>query len=163
MNSNDQMRATAPVATNPIAAPARTTNAPRFVTVILDWRPTWFLARLALVGAYLLGGIVKLTDWPSAVAEQAHFGMTPRAFWAALTIGIELVGPMLILSGRLVWLGAGMLGVFTLLAAFTANAFWAMPTGQERFMATNAFFEHIGLIGGFVLVALVARGWRPHA
>jgi uncharacterized membrane protein YphA (DoxX/SURF4 family) len=63
----------------------------------------------------------------------------------------------MILSGRLVWLGAGMLGVFTLLAAVTANAFWAMPVGQERFMATNAFFEHLGLIGGFVLAAMVAE------
>jgi uncharacterized membrane protein YphA (DoxX/SURF4 family) len=116
-----------------------------------------------LVGAYLLGGVVKVTDWPSAVAEQAHFGMSPPAFWAALTIGIEIVGPILILTGRFVWLGAGMLGVFTLLAAFTANAFWAMPAGQERFMATNAFFEHVGLIGGFVLVALVAERERRRA
>ncbi|MDX3909624.1 MAG: DoxX family protein [Sphingobium sp.] len=130
---------------------------PRFVDAILDWRPTWFLARLALVSAYLLGGVVKLMNWPAAVAEQAHFSMSPPAFWASLTIGVELVGPILILSGRLIWLGAGMLGVFTLLAAFTANAFWAMPAGQERFMATNAFFEHVGLIGGFVLVALVAE------
>jgi uncharacterized membrane protein YphA (DoxX/SURF4 family) len=136
---------------------------PRFVDAILDWRPTWFLARLALVGAYLMGGIVKATDWPAAVAEQAHFGMTPPALWAALTIGIELVGPILILTGRFVWLGAGMLGVFTLLAAFTANAFWAMPAGQERFRATNAFFEHVGLTGGFVLVALVAERERRRA
>ena len=50
-----------------------------------------------------------------------------------------------------------MLGVFTVLAALTANAFWAMPQGPERFTATNAFFEHIGLIGGFVLAALVAE------
>ncbi|WP_380784734.1 DoxX family protein [Sphingomonas sp. R86521] len=133
------------------------THDPRFVDAILDWRWTALLARLALVGAYLLGGIVKLTDWPAAVAEQAHFGMQPAAMWAALTIAIELIGPILILSGRLVWLGAGMLGVFTLLAAVTANAFWAMPAGQERFMATNAFFEHLGLIGGFVLAALVAE------
>ncbi len=130
---------------------------PRFVDAILDWPPTWFLARLLLVGAYLLGGVVKLSDWPAAVAEQAHFGMNPPTLWAALTIAIELIGPLLILSGRLVWLGAGMLGVFTLLAAFTANAFWAMPAGPERFAATNAFFEHIGLIGGFVLAALVAE------
>ncbi|WP_303762429.1 DoxX family protein [Sphingobium yanoikuyae] len=130
---------------------------PRFVTAILDWRPTWFIARLALTSAYLLGGIVKLTDWQGAVAEQAHFGMSPPALWAALTIGLELVGPVLILTGRLVWLGAGMLGVFTLLAAFTANAFWTMPMGQERFMATNAFFEHIGLIGGFIAVAMIAQ------
>lgn len=135
----------------------RADRTPRFVDAILDWQPTWFIARLLLVGAYLLGGIVKLTDWSAAVAEQAHFGMSPPAFWAALTIALELIGPLLILSGRLVWLGAGMLGVFTLLAAFTANAFWTMPAGQDRFMATNAFFEHLGLIGGFILAALVAR------
>ena len=133
------------------------TRDPRFVDAILDWRWTGLLARLALVGAYLLGGIVKASDWTAAVAEQAHFGMHPPALWAALTIGIEIVGPLLILSGRFVWLGAGMLGVFTLFAAITANAFWAMPTGQDRFMATNAFFEHVGLVGGFVLAALVAE------
>lgn len=135
----------------------RAARDPRFVDAILDWKPTWFIARLLLVGAYLLGGIVKLTDWQAAVAEQAHFGMSPPALWAALTIALELIGPLLILSGRLVWLGAGMLGVFTLLAAFTANAFWTMPVGQDRFMATNAFFEHLGLIGGFILAALVAE------
>ncbi|MDF0488506.1 DoxX family protein [Sphingomonas sp. H39-1-10] len=130
---------------------------PRFVDAILDWRWTGFVARLALVGAYLLGGIVKASDWPAAVAEQAHFGMQPAAVFAALTILVEIVGPVLILWGRFVWLGAGMLGVFTLLAAITANAFWAMPAGQARFMATNAFFEHLGLIGGFVLAAIVAE------
>ena len=129
---------------------------PRFVGAILDWRWTGFLARLALVGAYLLGGIVKASNWTAAVAEQTHFGMSPPALWAALTIVVEIVGPLLILSGRFVWLGAGMLGVFTLFAAITANAFWAMPAGQERFMATNAFFEHLSLIGGFVLAAMVA-------
>ncbi|NYD91169.1 DoxX family protein [Sphingomonas melonis] len=131
--------------------------APAFVVAILDHRLTGFLARLALVGAYLLGGVVKLADWPGAVAEQAHFGLAPPAVWAAVTIAVELIGPLLILSGRLVWLGAGMLGVFTLLAAITANAFWTMPAGAERFAATNAFFEHLGLIGGFVLAALVAQ------
>jgi uncharacterized membrane protein YphA (DoxX/SURF4 family) len=130
-------------------------TAPRFVTAILDWAPTWFVARLVLVGAYLVGGIVKLSDWQGAVAEQAHFGMAPAALWAAVTIAVELVGPLLILSGRLIWLGAGMLGIFTLFAALTANAFWAMPPGIDRFMATNAFFEHLGLIGGFILIAMI--------
>ena len=143
--------------------PGQSSREPRVVDAVLEWRPTWFLARLLLVGAYLLGGIVKASDWPAAVAEQAHFGMHPPQLWAALTIAVEFVGPVLILMGRLVWLGAGMLGVFTLLAAFTANAFWNMPAGQERFMATNAFFEHLGLIGGFVLAALVAELDRRRA
>ena|ERR1700754_1826821 len=132
------------------------TRNPRFVDAILNWRWTGFLARLALVGAYLLGGIVKLSDIPGAIAEQAHFGMYPSALWATLTIAVELIGPLLILSGRFVWLGAGMLGAFTALAAFTANAFWMMH-GQERFAATNAFFEHLGLVGGFVLAAMISE------
>lgn len=138
-----------------LAAPAD----PRFVDAILDWPPTWFVARLLLVGAYLVGALAKLGDWPGAVAEQAHFGMTPPALWAGVTIAVELIGPALILVGRLVWLGAGMLGVFTVLAACLANPFWALQ-GPARFAATNAFFEHLGLAGGFVLAALVAEHAR---
>ena len=134
----------------------RRSDNPAFVEAIVQNRAAWFAARLALCGAYLLGGIVKLSDWPGAVAEQARFGMTPPALWAAVTIAVELIGPLLILTGRFVWLGAGMLGVFTALAALTANGFWTMQAGPERFAATNAFFEHIGLVGGFVLVAMLA-------
>jgi uncharacterized membrane protein YphA (DoxX/SURF4 family) len=135
---------------------------PRIIATILDQPATGFIARLALVGPYLIGGIAKLTDWSGAIAEQAHFGMQPAALFAALTIAVELVGPALILAGRLVWLGAGMLGVFTLFAAIVANAFWTMD-GPERFMATNAFFEHLGLIGGFVLVAMLFGRKTPRA
>lgn len=136
-------------------------DSPAFVEAILGWPGTWFLARLALVGAYLLGGAAKLGDWPAAVAEQAHFGLHPPAFWAALTIAVELLGSLLILLDRAVWLGAGMLGVFTVLAAIVANGFWTMA-GPDRFMAMNAFFEHLGLAGGFVLVALLSGLRRRH-
>lgn len=128
---------------------------PRLIHRILEWPSVWLLARLLLVSAYLIGAAAKLGDWPGAVAEQVHFGMSPPAFCAALTVAVEIAGPLLILTGRLVWLGAGMLGVFTLLAAFKANAFWTMA-GPERFAATNAFFEHLGLVGGFILAAMVA-------
>ena len=35
--------------------------------------------------------------------------------------------------------------------------------GQERFMATNAFFEHIGLIGGFIALAMIAQRQQADA
>ena len=130
--------------------------APRLVENLLDWQGTWFVARLALCSAYLLGGVVKLSDFSAAIAEQAHLGMPMPAIFAILTIGVELVGPALILTDRLAWLGAGMLGLFTLLATLVANTFWTLG-GPERFAATNAFFEHLGLVGGFVLVAMVSR------
>ena len=74
-----------------------------------------------------------------------------------MTIVVELVGSALVMTRRWVWLGAGILGVFTGFAALIANAFWTMPQGHDRFMATNAFFEHMGLIGGFLAVAMLTH------
>lgn len=146
-----------------MSAGAARTGAPRALSRLaaaaLDWRGTGFLARAALCSAYLLGGIVKLLDFPAAVAEQAHFGVPLPTLSAGLTIAVELVGPALVLTRRLAWLGAGMLAVFTVLAALVANAFWTLQ-GTERFAATNAFFEHLGLVGGFVLVVLLDRRER---
>jgi len=135
---------------------ARLTDDPRWVDAILDWRWTWLVARIALTGAFILGGLTKLSDFPAAVAEQQHFGLHPGAFWAAAAIVVEIGGPILIISGRFVWLGAGALGVLTAIATLAANDFWVM-SGHERFVAINAFFEHIGLIAGFVMAALIAE------
>jgi len=131
-----------------------TEHAPRWVDTILEWRATWFLARLALSSAYLVGGVNKSIDFPAAVAEQAHFGLQPAWAWAIVTIVVELGGSLLLIWGRLVWLAAGALGVLTAIAMLVANNFWAME-GQARFMAMNSFFEHLGLIAAFALAAMV--------
>ena len=59
----------------------------------------------------------------------------------------------MILTGFYRWLAALALGGFTLTATLIALRFWELPSGQDRFMAANAFFEHLGLVGGFLLVA----------
>jgi len=129
-------------------------DTPGWVAVILSW--PWLLptSRVALVSAFLIGGIQKLTDFPAAAAEQAHFGLQPAWFWAAAAIIVELGGSALVIVGRWVWLGAGGLGVLTAVAMLAANDFWAI-TGRDRFMAVNAFFEHLGLIAGPVLISLL--------
>ena len=108
---------------------------------------------LLLCAAYLQGGLVKAFDFDGAVAEMTHFGLAPAAPLAAAVIVLELGASALILSGRLRWLGALMLAAFTLGATFLALRFWEMTPGMERMMATNAFFEHLGLAGAFVFVA----------
>ena len=132
---------------------------PTWVDAVLDWRWTWPLARVALTSAYWVGGLTKLFNFTDAVAEQTHFGLHPPALFAVLTILVELAGSALVISGRWLWLGAGALAVFTALATLIAHPFWTM-TGHERFLATNAFFEHLGLIGGFVIATLFAARQR---
>jgi len=125
------------------AAPAGTPRLPRW----LRW-----MALLLLCGAYLQGGLVKLMDFSGAVAEMEHFGVAPAVPMAAAIIALELGASAMILLGRWRWLGALALAVFTLAATFLANRFWSAPT-DARFMLANAFFEHLGLAGAFLLVA----------
>lgn len=116
--------------------------------------PSWlrWLALLALCAAYVQGGLVKAMDFAGAIGEMQHFGLAPAVPLAAAVIVLELGASLMILSGFYRWLGALALAVFTLMATFLANRFWAAPPA-EQFMLANAFFEHIGLVGGFVLVA----------
>ncbi|MGJ5019213.1 DoxX family protein [Bradyrhizobium oligotrophicum] len=132
-------------------------DTPRPVAAVLAWPWLWPAARLALVSAYLIGGVQKLMDFPGAVAEQAHFGLQPAALWAVAAIAVELIGSLLVVVNRFAWLGAGALGVLTFVAMLTANDFWHME-GHDRFMALNSFFEHLGLIAGLVLVSIMS--WR---
>ncbi|MDZ5455918.1 DoxX family membrane protein [Azohydromonas lata] len=122
------------------------------------------LALLGLCAAYLQGGLNKALDFPGAVAEMRHFGLWPAAPMAVAVavavIVLELGASLLILSGRGRWLGALLLAAFTLAATFLANRFWLLAP-PERFMVENAFFEHLGLVGGFLLVAL--QDWESRA
>jgi hypothetical protein len=59
-------------------------------------------------------------------------------------------------------LAAGGLGGLTAVAALVANNFWAMQ-GPERFAATNASFEHLGLVGGLALAAAITAQRKGNA
>ncbi|RYE34703.1 MAG: DoxX family protein [Hyphomicrobiales bacterium] len=132
------------VANNPSAV---TRFAARFATPAVRW-----LALLGLCAAYLQGGFNKATDFPGAIAEMQHFGLSPERPFALAVIALELVASVMILTGIGRWLGALALAAFTLMATVLALRFWEMAP-PARFMAANSFFEHLGLVGGFLLVA----------
>lgn len=122
------------------------------------------LALLGLCAAYLQGGLDKLLDVPGAVAETRGLGLPFPTIATLATIATELLGSAMILSGRLRCLGALWLAGFTTIANLLANAFWTVPPGALRTGMANGFFEHLGLIGGFLMVAIHARpdAWREH-
>ena len=111
------------------------------------------IALIALCAAYIQGPLTKIWDFGGALAEMEHFGLYPTAFFAVTVIAFELAASAMVISGFFRWFGALALAAFTLLATFIALRFWEMAPGMDRMMATNAFFEHIGLVGAFVIVA----------
>ena len=117
---------------------------PAFSTPALRW-----IATLLLCSAYLQGGLTKAVDFSAAIAEMKQFGLKPLA---VSVIVLETGASLLVLSGFFRWAGALILGTFTLFATFVANRFWDAPL-PKRYATENAFFEHLALVGGFLLVA----------
>lgn len=120
-------------------------------TAFINW-----LTRAGLCSAYVYSGVDKLFDWQGGLAEQRHFGLEPAAAFLLATVILQLGGSVLVLftSARAAATGALALAVFTLAATIVGHAFW-VETGIDRFRDLNSFLEHLGLIGGFVLVALI--------
>ncbi|MCA1367281.1 DoxX family protein [Bradyrhizobium sp. BRP14] len=118
------------------------------------------LALLALCSAYIQGPLVKTFDFGGALAEMDHFGLHPAPVFAVGVIVFELSMSALILAGVFRWAAALALALFTLVATFIAFRFWELPPGMERSMAMNGFFEHLGLVGAFVLVTFYDLGDR---
>lgn len=78
--------------------------------------------------------------------------MAPAVLFAVAAIVIEWLGSVMVLTGLYRYAGALLLAAFTLASTFIANRFWEVNTA-DHFMLKNAFFEHLGLVGGFVFMA----------
>lgn len=112
------------------------------------------------VSAYWVTGLQQLFDWTDAVAEMRSFALQPAPLITAAVIVVKIGGSVLVIADSFVWLGAGALGVFTLQARLIAYPFWRKRVwrkrGAERNTLLIGFCEHIGLIAGLVLAAMVA-------
>ena len=129
---------------------------PEFVHAILEWPWTWLIARFALVAMFLASGLSKIVKFSGGVAEMVEAGMPAPVPMAALSVFVELTGSALVLINSWVWLGAGMLGVFTAIGAVTTHAFWKM-SGRAQKEAIQVFSMHFAVIAALILDALLAE------
>ena len=113
------------------------------------------VAAVLLTLPYWTSGIAKLFDLGGALGEARHFGLEPAAIVVALTIAVQIGGSLLVILGRQAWLGAGALGVFTAVATLIAHPFWQVADPVARFHERNTFLEHVGLIGGLMVAAIL--------
>ncbi|GGA00923.1 DoxX family protein [Dyella caseinilytica] len=130
--------------------------APKPIIALLEC--PWFgvLARVTLTFPYWTSGIVKLIYIRSSLNEVKAFALHPAWLILAITLLVELGGSLAVITSRLTWLATGAQAIFTFFAATVAYPFWAVADPVMRFDDRNAFFEHIGLIGGFMLAAILA-------
>jgi uncharacterized membrane protein YphA (DoxX/SURF4 family) len=130
---------------------------PRPIAQVLALPALGYIARLALAAPFLISGVVKLLDFPGAMAEVTGLGLGPAGPFVAAVILTQLGGSILFLTRRYCWLGAGLLAGFTIVATLLAHPFWVFE-GTDRGRQTATFFEHVAIVGGFAIAALLING-----
>ena len=126
----------------------------RLIGLFLRAPATAAAARIVLCLPFWWSGLTKLLDFSGGTAEMAALGLELAWLFNALTIFVQLGGSLLVILNRWTWLGAGALGVFTALATVLAHQFWTLE-GVDRVRELNTFLEHLAIIAGFVLVAIL--------
>jgi transmembrane protein len=115
---------------------------------------TLLVARVCLAAPFIGAGILKLVDWQAGIDEMLHVGLSPAWLFNLVVLLTELGGSALVVLNFKVWLGAGALGVFTVLTTFLAHRFWELE-GPARTMQFNSFLEHAAISAAFILVTVV--------
>src|SRR4051812_21992864 len=131
------------------------TMTPRWIDTVLESRATEIAARVLLTFPFWGSGLAKLLDFSGGMAEMQQFGLEPAWLYNLLTIIVQLGGSALIIFKRWTWLGAGALGVFTLLTILVVHAFWRLD-GEHGIVAFHTATEHVGMIGALILVSILA-------
>ncbi|MCF7543950.1 DoxX family protein [Pseudomonas petrae] len=113
-------------------------------------------ARLLLTSFFWIAGFFGVFKFGVMVQAIARENLPWPRFIVVLMILTELIGSALLVSDfrGMGWLGAGALGVFTLLSIPLGHAFWKLqpPKKIEEFQIA---LEHLGIIGGLMCAAVL--------
>jgi transmembrane protein len=137
-------------------------DTPVLVAAVLGHPATLFVARVCVTLPFLVAGVMKLVFWQAGVAEMAKTGLHPAWAFNIAALVTELAGSTVIILDRKTWLGAGALGVFTVLSTFLAHRFWDF-SGDIRIEQMNSFFEHATISASFIFVVVAGLRQRQPA
>lgn len=133
-----------------------TASMPNIIARILDARAFDLLARVLLTLVFWSSGLAKLFDFSGNVAIMEGFGLSPAWLVNTATLILQIGASLLIILNRWVWLATGALAVFTILTIPIAHPFW-VKEGEEAFRDMTVALEHVSMIGGLALVAILSR------
>lgn len=120
--------------------------------------PAFFIAaKVVLTAFFWMAGIFGLFNFKVVVQEMIDVNLPSPCVFAVATIACQLLGAGLIIfnPADLGWLGAGALGVFTILTIPIGHPFWKFeePKKTHEF---HIVLEHVTVVGGLMLAAILS-------
>ncbi|HXE73745.1 MAG TPA: DoxX family protein [Candidatus Nitrosotenuis sp.] len=108
------------------------------------------LGRACLAAIFVLSGFEKLWNWPQVAQQLAWQGWPVPELLGLAAMLLELVGGLLLLTGFLPHLAAGMLLLFLIPVTWSFHNFWSGP-GLDRFQQIQ-FLKNLAIMGGLLVV-----------
>lgn len=109
----------------------------------------------AFLGAlFLISGALKITGFAGTAAWMASAGLPFASALLTVTIAIEIVGGLTLITGRQSRWGALALALFLIPVSFVFHGFWSADAAnfQNQF---NHFFKNFAIFGGMLVVFAV--------
>jgi transmembrane protein len=129
---------------------------PKAIAAILASPLTSLLSRILATCLFWAEFLNHMHDLPALHAYVAGLGVRPVWLVMGLSLFVQAVGSALVIADRLTWLGAGILGVFTLLTVPIAHHFWDM-SGPMAEVGRLFCEEHLSVIGGLIAVCVASQ------
>ena len=127
----------------------------------MDQHPIRWIApvgRVLLALIFLLSAVGKLQGWQGTVQMMADRGLPVPDALLSISVGLELVGGVLVVLGLYARWGAVVLLLFLVPVSVIMHNFWTVPEDQMQMQMIN-FMKNVSIAGG--LVFLLAMGAGP--
>lgn len=130
---------------------------PDTIALILDNPLTLILARVLLTLLFWMAGLFGMLNFSLVLKEMEDAGLSFPKTCAIAMIICQLVGSALIITNvyGLGWLGAGALGIFTLLSIPLGHPFWRFEEPRKTHEFQIAL-EHVTVVGGLLMAAILS-------
>lgn len=115
------------------------------------------VGRILIVALFLPAGLGKIAGFEGTLGYFASLGILAPVFALVVTIVIEVLGSLALLIGFQTRVVAIVMAIFTLAAALTGHAYWAVPA-DAAFIAQLLFFKNIAVMGGLLVIASSGAG-----
>ncbi len=129
---------------------------PKPIAAILASPLTSLASRILATCLFWAEFLNHIDDLAGLHAYVVDLGIQPYWLIMGLSLFVQGVGSALVIANRMVWLGAGMLSVFTVLTIPLAHNFWDM-TGTMAIVERLFSEEHLSVIGGLIAVCIASQ------
>lgn len=115
------------------------------------------IARLFLAPLFLIFGYRKLRDFSGTVSQIVRDGVPAPVLASLVAMFMELPVAFAVAVGAFTRPAAALMALYTLGTSLIEHRYWTVE-GADHLEAMENFYKNLGIMGGFLLLAITGGG-----